>query len=175
MFYCPSRRSVKLYHGHAITDYAGNSGTNGTDGVIVLNNSPTYFKIKIASILDGTSNTLLAGERRINLFDIDSGSDCYDNEPAVRPANDCDVLRRAAPSGGSWLAPAFDVSVSTTVSCGYFGGGGLCQFGSSHATGMHGVLADGTVRMIGFNVNPTTFKNLCVRNDGQVVDLSALD
>jgi prepilin-type N-terminal cleavage/methylation domain-containing protein len=180
IFYCPSRRSVMLYHNDAVTDYAGNTGTNGngtgtTDGVIVVNNSPSYQKLTFASIKDGTSNTLMIGERRVNLADLTTGNDCYDNEPAVRPANDCDVLRRAQSVGGSWLTPAQDLNTPTTASCGYFGGSGFCQFGSAHADGMLAALADASVRRISYNVNATTFKNLCVRNDNTPIDHGNLD
>jgi prepilin-type N-terminal cleavage/methylation domain-containing protein len=172
IFYCPSRRSVQLYHGSAVTDYAGCYGTNGNDGVIVLNNSPTYGKVSMASITDGTSNTLMFGERRINLADINSGNDFYDNEPAVRAANDGDVLRGAQAVGSSWLTPAFDSNTPTTASGGQFGGSGTLQFGSSHQQGMVAGLADGSVRFISYSVGGTNFKNLCVRNDGLTVDFS---
>lgn len=174
-FYCPARRNVMLYHSDAVCDYAGNMGSSGSDGVIVLANSPTYAKVSIGMISDGTSNTLLVGERRINKADIGSGADCYDNEPAVRPGNDCDMLRKAQAVGGSWLGPAQDNNVTTSASCGYFGGGGICQYGSSHATSFFAALADGSVRGISYTVDPTLFKNVCVRNDGQATDLSKLD
>jgi prepilin-type N-terminal cleavage/methylation domain-containing protein len=175
LFYCPSRRSPRLYHGEAVCDYAGNTGSGTTDGVIVMNNSPLYTPISMALIQDGTSNTLLAAERRVNLADLESGHDCFDNEPAVRPAADCDVLRRAQAVGGSWLTPAQDVNTPTAATCGYFGGAGMCQFGSAHSSGMWGAFCDGSVRRIGYGIEPRTFKNLCVRDDGQVVDLSHLD
>ncbi len=174
-FYCPSRRQVQLYHGDAVCDYAGNAGSSGTDGVIILNNTPTYTPVTVHSVTDGLSNTMLVGERRVNMVDINTGNDCYDNEPAVRPANDCDVLRRAQAVGGSWLTPAQDITVQTSASCGYFGGGGLCQYGSAHSGGMQAVLADGSVRRIGYGANPATFRALCVRNDTEVVNPSNLD
>jgi prepilin-type N-terminal cleavage/methylation domain-containing protein len=170
IFYCPSRRTGRLYHGDAVTDYAGCTGSSTTDGVIVINNNPNLVWVHMGSITDGTSNTLMIGERRINRADIETGSDCYDNEPAVRPASDCDVLRRAQSSGGSWLTPARDINQTVTTNCGYFGGGGLCQFGSGHDNGMYGALADGSVRLINYNMNALSFKNLCVRNDGLTVN-----
>ena len=175
IFYCPSRRAVQLYHGDAVTDYAGNTGSNTTNGVIVVNNSPSFARVHMQLIRDGTSNTLMVAERRINRADINSGNDCYDNEPAVRPANDCDVLRRAQAIGGSWLGPAQDNNIVSTASCRFFGGGGLCQFGAAHSTGTMGALCDGSVRSISYAIAPANFKNLCVRDDGQVVDFSGLD
>jgi len=169
-FYCQSRRSVRLYHGHAITDYAGNAGDAGMlNGVIIqINNTTTSF-VRIANITDGLTNTLLMGERRINLATMDTGTDFYDNEPAVRPAGDCDTLRRTEQVGGVWTAPAFDITAPSNTN--FFGGQPLCQFGSSHPEGMSALLADGSVRMMTFTINPTNFRNLCVRNDGQVVTL----
>jgi prepilin-type processing-associated H-X9-DG protein len=174
IFYCPTRRSVQLYHGDAVTDYAGCSGSTGSDGIIIINNSPTYNVAQIAHVTDGLSNTLLLGERRINLNDMNTGNDCYDNEPAVRPANDCDVIRRAQASSGSWLTPQADSKAVVAINCGEFGGNGWCQFGSSHPEGMNAALADGSVRFIRFTVTPLNFKNLCVRSDGQVVNLNDL-
>ncbi|MSR31745.1 MAG: DUF1559 domain-containing protein [Gemmataceae bacterium] len=175
IYYCSTRRSPRLYHGDAICDFAGNSGSNNSDGVLVINNSPTYMRVRIGTITDGTSNTLMVGERRINLATQDSGTDFYDNEPAVRSGSDGDVLRRAQPSGASWLTPAADINVQTTVNGGYFGGPGSMQFGSSHSSGMQGVLVDGSVRRISFGCDPLAFKNLCVRNDGLIVDFSVIE
>src|SRR5262249_10884771 len=151
------------------------AGTGNTDGVIVVNNSPNYIKVRMGMVVDGASNTLLVGERRVNLFDINSGKDCYDNEPAVRPANDCDVLRRAQAVGGSGLGPARDPFEPNAIDCGPLGGPGLCQFGSSHSEGMYGALCDGSVRRIGYTINPVTFKNLCARNDGHVLEYPTID
>ncbi len=176
IFYCPSRRDRRLYHGDAVCDYAGNSGSSGQDGVIMINNNPVSAgRINMGAILDGTSNTLLVAERRINRADIQSGNDCYDNEPAVRPANDCDVIRRAQPIGGSYLGPGEDIQQTNNISCGYFGGNGLCQFGGPHTAGMHALLCDGSVRRIGYQVDPFIFRCLCVRDDRQPFDMGALD
>lgn len=173
-FYCPTRRSVRRYHGDAVTDYAGNLGSAVNDGVIVTNSGTTittFLGVNMASIKDGTSNTLLVGERRINNQDIESGNDFYDNEPAVRPADDCDVVRRAQPIGGSWLGPAMDNDVITSVSGGHFGGGGLCQFGGPHVGGMMATLCDGSVRMINYQINVKIFKNACNRKDFTAITL----
>ena len=49
-------------------------------------------------------------------------------------------------------------------------GNGLDQFGSSHAAGINGMLADGSVRHIRYGADRTAFWNLCARDDGQGVD-----
>jgi hypothetical protein len=45
------------------------------------------------------------------------------------------------------------------------------SFGSAHTPGFQGVLCDGSVHFLSYRINPTTWKNLCSRNDGQVVTL----
>jgi prepilin-type N-terminal cleavage/methylation domain-containing protein len=172
IYYCPTRRAVRLYHGDAVTDYAGNCGVGTTDGVIVVNNSANWSRVNLVGITDGTSNTLMVAERRVNLVTVDTGTDSADNEPCIRPANDADTLRRAQAAGSSWLTPAADLKDTSNTN--YFGGGGGWQFGGSHTGGCMGVLADGSVRMFSFTANATVFKNLCLRNDGQVVDLNNL-
>jgi prepilin-type N-terminal cleavage/methylation domain-containing protein len=170
-FYCPTRRAVQLYHGDAVSDYAGNLGTGTTDGVIIIYTGvPSGLNaVGLQSIKDGTSNTLLVAERRINVATITSGTDFCDNEPAVRAASDCDVSRRAQPAGGSWLGPARDLEDSTNTN--YFGGGGIWQFGGPHAGGSMSLLCDGSGRMINYNINATVYKNVCVRNDRNAVSL----
>jgi hypothetical protein len=170
-FYCPTRRAVQLYHGDAVSDYAGNLGTGTTDGVIIIYTGvPSGLNaVGLQSIKDGTSNTLLVAERRINVATITSGTDWCDNEPAVRAASDCDVSRRAQPAGGSWLGPARDLEDSTNTN--YFGGGGIWQFGGPHAGGSMSLLCDGSGRMINYNINATVYKNVCVRNDRNAVSL----
>ena len=172
MYYCPSRRALRLYHSSAVTDYAGNLGSNVNDGVIVTNSGSTpdaFQGVGLKDIKDGTAFTLMVAERRINYADIESGNDYYDNEPAVRPADDCDVVRRAQPVAGSWLGPALDIDQPTTVVGGYFAGAGLCQFGGPHVGGMLSGLCDGSVRMINFTINARVFRNLCMRNDREPI------
>jgi len=184
IFYCPTRRVVRKFHGTAVCDYGGNTGSGLTDGTIIQNDSPTTPFVSIPTISDGSSNTLLVGERRINLFTIENGWDWYDNETPVRPGQDCDTLRRAQLVAGSALTPAQDLTDTgaTVDNGGYFatgnvnpGGTAKCQFGSSHFSGMFGALCDGSVRRIGYSINPDTFKYVCQRNDGQPVDTSRLD
>ncbi|MCI0348167.1 MAG: DUF1559 domain-containing protein [Acidobacteriales bacterium] len=164
IYYCPSRRGIQLYHGDAICDYGGNVGTdqsNGLNGVLVRTSQP---KLHLLGILDGTSNTLLVGERRVNVALISGTTDTQDNEPCFRYGWDGDGLRSGRNSppqpdlANSALAPATP----------------HWQFGSSHTGGMNGLLADGSVRIIRYGINLTTFQRLCVRNDGRTFNQDEL-
>ena len=55
------RRIVQKYHNSAVCDYAGNSGTTGTDGVINLNsNNSAFSTLNFAgSTLSGTGTITL--------------------------------------------------------------------------------------------------------------------
>lgn len=175
-YYCPVRRAVRQYHNQAICDYAGNGGTNtgsGSDGVMIRTGTG---KITMVGIADGTSNTLLLGERRINLPFIDNPggtNDWGDNEPYCRPQYDADAIRVALPSGGSWIGPAADLNdpVPSTASPAPW----VWHFGGSHAGGMNALIADGSVRSVRFGVDPIVFRNLCQRADNQPLDWSGIE
>lgn len=162
IFYCPARRQPKRYHGDAVCDYGGNTGTNTTNGTIVQNANKNYAYVTMLGITDGTSNTMLLGERRVNRMKIETNDDFHDNEPCVRPGADCDVLRDSS------LTPAEDlIGDSTTLMHASF----PCQFGSSHAGGMNAALCDGSVRVINYYIDLANFQNLSRRSDGKTVVL----
>jgi type II secretory pathway pseudopilin PulG len=161
LYYCPARRSVRPYHGDSVCDYGGNAGTDladGLDGTVVRTSAGT-INLK-DGIPDGASNTLLLGERRINLAFIETGSDAHDNEPCFRYGWDGDGIRWARPLGNTWQAPAPDLH-----------NGALppdtpqYQFGSSHIAGINVCFADCSVRTISYGVDGMLFMRVCVRND----------
>jgi hypothetical protein len=147
---------------HAQTDYAAsiadNSQINGflqktwsDDGVNRLRDPITF-----AGIVDGLTNTLFAGDKRIP---IDRLRDFQgeDNE-GYTSGWDHDVYRRTD------LAPLPDCNAAAVGGC-----ADSQRFGSSHAGGFNGLLGDGSVRFIKYSTDPTTFLNLGRINDGQVV------
>jgi len=160
-YYCPTRRPPRLYKGVAKSDYAASRGTseNGVAARLTLGNIVT-----MASIVDGTSNTLLAAESRIHRAFMISGDDCCsDNEDAYTNGWADDVVRHGA------NPPQPDIRDAAII-----GGVADGYFGSSHPTGINAVLVDGSVRFIRFSVNTTTFRRLAQRDDGQVLDHSGL-
>ncbi|MFO0850451.1 MAG: DUF1559 domain-containing protein [Gemmataceae bacterium] len=166
-YYCPSRRPAQLYGNEAKGDYAGNAGTDslGTNGVVMVK-----FRgpLRLDGVTDGTSNTVMAGEKRLKLDKLGVSYD--DNEPFTHPGWDSEVQRRAVwdedrPLGDR--GPSRDIRTTPEVCRWPDPDSGLDQFGSSHPAGCNVVMCDGSVRNIRFNPDPETVRRLCVRNDGQ--------
>ena len=159
LYYCPARRSVRLYHHHAVSDYAGNGGTDlidGLDGTIVR----TGAGVVNIGRMPSTSNVLLLGERRVNLAYIEECVDNQDSETCYRYGWNGNGIRWARPVGNSWLTPAPDLgNPAIPANATHY------QFGSSHPAGMNVCFADGSVRTISFTVSPAVFRNVCVRNE----------
>jgi prepilin-type N-terminal cleavage/methylation domain-containing protein len=188
IYYCPSRRGVQLYHNASIIDYGGNGGirsfnSSGNystrhDGVVLQWDRP---KVRFASILDGTSNTLMVGERRINLAFIDKSGDDHDNESCMSASWDGDVIRLClqikVATGTSWVVPQQDLSDGSKTPNNLVDGdpdNPQWAFGSSHTAAMNALLCDGSVRSIRYGCDPVTFMRLCKRDDNQPLDNNGL-
>ena len=168
IYNCPSRRSARLINNHSTIGYAGCAGT-GSNGVLVRQGTGP---ITLASVTDGLSNTVMAGEKRMKKDRFGKTSD--DNESWAEPGWDSEIFRVAAADPDrppTDRGPSPDILQTT---CPPFTGqnedSGLRQFGSSHPSGANVVMGDGSVRHIRFNPNPTAFQRFCVRNDGAVVN-----
>ena len=170
IYYCPSRRAAKVYNNWAKVDYAGNGGTGGagTNGVLIREGAGL---VRLGDITDGTSNTLMVGEKRMKRDKFGYSYD--DNEPYVSPGWDSEIVRFAHtdPDQPNSNGPSRDIDVTTDPPF-TDPDSGLNQFGSSHPGGINAVLADGSVRQIRFNPDPTAFTYLCRREDGHVVNLN---
>lgn len=164
-YYCPSRRNAQTYGGNGKTDYAGCSGTNGSNGILVRQGSST---IRIASILDGTSNTVMLGEKRLKR---DRFGSCYDdNESFVSPGWDSEIERRATvDTDNANMGPNPDIQQTLNPPFTDLDSG-LSQFGSSHSAGANMVMGDGSVRLIRYGITNTTMQYACQRDDGQPVN-----
>ena len=157
-YYCPSRRSVRLYKNRAKSDYSASRGTgdNGVARRVHLGHKVDM----VAGIPDGTSNTLMIGESRLHIGFMDSGGCCSDNENAYASGWADEVERH-----GNNNPPAPDI-VDTAIADNTVDG----DFGSSHTGGINAGLADGSVRFIRFTIPASTFANLARANDGNVVN-----
>jgi hypothetical protein len=147
--------------GGAVADYAAGIGTTGDDGADREgNNRPDRAPptgafvaskgVRIAAFTDGTSNTILLGEKHVpkdKFADYPWDCNTYDGHNAV-----CST-RTAGP--GYPLATAWnDPRI-------LFGGPhiGICQF----------AFADGSVRPVRTSIDEYTLGLLSHRSDGQVV------
>jgi hypothetical protein len=164
LFFCPSRRSPQtvtfldsynppLTGGqltHALCDYAA-SNLEGTG--VVRQIEP----VRIAEITDGTSNTLLVGEKRLNLAFL--GQPQHDDNEGYTCGWDQDTVRRTN------RPPAPD----------FFGvGDGQRRFGSSHPGQFNSVFSDGSVRGIRYGIRVRMFRLLGDKADGLPVNLDDL-
>ena len=119
----------------------------------------TGSMVKMADITDGASNTYLLGEKCLDTANYENGVDDGDNEQALMGA-DIDTLRVTGASRfpmrdwhpGSWTERLF------------------YRFGSAHASGFHMAFCDGSVRPIGYEIDPIIHQDLGNRRDGHPVD-----
>ncbi|MCI0704116.1 MAG: DUF1559 domain-containing protein [Planctomycetia bacterium] len=163
-FFCPTRRAPQTvtysYPGylngapavHALCDYAASNLDN--TGVV------RQAKVtRITDITDGTSNTLLVGDKRLNLARL--GQDQADDNEGYTCGWNEDTMRLTSQRP----QPDFIGDPS-------FYGGRL--FGSSHLGRFNIVLADGSVRSVSYSVSQPTFKAFGEIADGQVISINDL-
>jgi prepilin-type N-terminal cleavage/methylation domain-containing protein/prepilin-type processing-associated H-X9-DG protein len=162
IYFCPSRRSPGLYGSTAKSDYAGNAGdTLSTNYNGAMIRRSCRGPISIANITDGTSNTLLVGEKQTN--DKNFGGSGGDNEAWPNSGWDQDEIRFGAV--GNEPQPDYLHPDETTAT--FWSG----RFGSIHSGGFNGVMCDGSVRFFSYNIDGEQFRRICVRNDGLVVSV----
>ncbi len=197
VFFCPSVGNPRVYpYGQgspaggtplrAMSDYTGNAGSNGTsggaansqntlDGPIVPSQSASGAKRSVATISDGTSNTLLVGEKYLTGRTFQNLSSCNDDQGYVNGwDNDMIVFSQGdraftQPPGTPPLVNPPDRNYSTIPQkFSITNTGGTCGgfFGSVHSS-MTSLFCDGTVRGISFTVSQPTFFSICAVNDGQ--------
>lgn len=109
-------------------------------------------EVRAAAVRDGMSTTYLLGEKYVAAGLAEAGTDAGDTAPLFVGYSD-DNLR--------W---AYDPPLQDTR--------GLSRpqaFGSPHAGGVTMSLADGSVRSIPYDIDPTVHKALAGRKDGSVV------
>jgi prepilin-type processing-associated H-X9-DG protein len=121
-----------------------------------LTDTESIRNIGIKNITDGTSKTLLLGEKRMNIARLGQ-MQANDNEGYTTGWNH-DTMRYV----GRSPRPDF-------VDNG--GDPGDDRFGSSHTGGMNVALSDGSVRFLNFDLDLEIFKALGVRYDGLAASL----
>lgn len=169
-YYCPGRRQVTVYGNGARSDYAGNGGVSmteaGAQGMLIRQwikpatsnpvDLPVEQRRRIGDVIDGLSNTVLVGEKQLH-FTV-AGSAGGDNEPWNNSGWDQDHVR----FGSDVPEPDDrhpDISKIRHWSV---------RFGGPHTGGFTAALADGSVRMIRYDVDAGDWDKLTRIADGGV-------
>jgi len=186
VYFCPSRRKpvVRPLANGAMNDYVGNGGTNtgATNGAIIAMTGGTVgginvvtggLAITLGNISDGTSNTLLIGEKHMNLNNYGNGSSGNDNQGYWRGV-DSDICGLAmTPTFTATGAPQFWQPLQDDPVDRNSGSGST--FGSAHPGGFQAAMCDGSVRMVHYAVNVTAvLMPACQRNDSTPFSLDNL-
>jgi prepilin-type N-terminal cleavage/methylation domain-containing protein len=177
--FCPSRRQPEVVEaqdwlsqprnsgrsfGHAKNDYVASSHdfrTTFADGTeLVTDNGVGAVRrmepVTIGQISDGTSNTLLLSEKRMNIANLGK-MQASDNEGYTCGWNH-DIMRYTS------REPRPDFSHPSITEY-----GSDDRFGSSHSAGINIALADASVRFLSYGVDLEIFKRLGCRADGYAV------
>jgi prepilin-type processing-associated H-X9-DG protein len=187
---------------YGLTSYAGNGGSRSYDPQLATNDgifgvigpgsqtAPNGASIRLGDIHDGTSNTVLFGER--SHFDPNHDSFAANlSPPSGQYLNPMGKIGWWANSGGRLAAG--DVTLSAYAPLNfrvpanydnranmvppvadyntylYYYERRMCAYGSNHSRGANFALADGSVKFISDALPQITLQQLCVRDDGSVI------
>jgi prepilin-type N-terminal cleavage/methylation domain-containing protein/prepilin-type processing-associated H-X9-DG protein len=208
LFNCPSRRPPTVVGAVVLTDYAGNAGVTWCpandpstwNGTIVPNwvgtgadsSGHTIWTrvgtVKITDISDGTTNTLLLGEKFVTKDHYSTAAEWGDNNTwaigntwiSTRCAIHQPRPDQVESTATKEVAPPNARAPGINGRCGPWGlgpvgsGGGYYDYwGSPHASGFNAALADGSVRSISYTIPLPVLQLLANRADGQVIDQNA--
>ena len=140
--------------------------TRGRGGLVRTKAANVEDPIKFRQISDGTSNTMLVGEKfiRPDLYEGGSASD----DRGWSDGWDPDTMRSTC------FRPLQD-SLSGTTNNALFGpSADVVHFGSAHPAGFNAVFADGSVRTIQYEIDVQVFDWLGDRRDGEVIPADEL-
>jgi prepilin-type N-terminal cleavage/methylation domain-containing protein/prepilin-type processing-associated H-X9-DG protein len=181
-FLCPADTGAKQTNwttgGKTFTfganSYGGNAGTVSfyfsdmtQDGIFYINSNTAF-----ADIIDGTSNTIMFGERfrRDPTYDRIYGPPPFDSRSGWAWANNL--------GGFDYLFGA-EVPINWLMPDNLTGDPGFKYedlrfnaFGSGHTAGANFCFCDGSVKFLPNSTPQTILQLLCIRNDGKVIDAS---
>lgn len=181
-FVCPSRHSVGqqttavntdvTVDQGAVWDYASCDGdftsgayrSNASTGMLIVANTSTAnpsqgkwpSQTKIASVTDGTSNTILIGEKHIHIEDLGTENSSTLADGPILSGWAYTSMRLAGP-GRPLATNMRHTTVKNEI------------FGSWHPTVTNFVMGDGSVRSLSVTIDTTNLGRLANRSDGQTV------
>jgi prepilin-type N-terminal cleavage/methylation domain-containing protein/prepilin-type processing-associated H-X9-DG protein len=131
------------------------------------NTGISYIRSEVATswVADGLSNTYMVGEKYLNPDSYLDGSDWGDNE-SMYAADDNDTARTTycpVPLPANYVpdhVPMQDTPGSMNI----------YAFGSAHPGSCNICFCDGSVRQIGYTIDPETNRCLGNREDGKAID-----
>jgi len=118
----------------------------------------TRSQFNLAEVTDGTSSTYLVGEKYLDPAHYYDGQSLGDDQGPYN-SDERDLVRFAR-SGGTYLRPRQDTP----------GYNGTWEFGSAHPSGFNMAMCDGSVRLIGYEVEEAIHYRLANRMDGVTVE-----
>jgi len=165
IYFCPTRRQplMRALPDGALNDYVGNGGTNAaaSNGAIIVHNTAAgvpCFTVTLPGIKDGTSNTMMVGEKHLRTGAYGGGAG-NDNQGYWRGI-DSDICGLAQTPTGVFWTPLQDDNTDRFTGLG-------STFGSAHPSGFQCVLCDGSVRTVSYTVDIAgVLQPLCQRDDG---------
>lgn len=183
-YFCPTRRAPTVFNispalangsvgPRAALDYGGNQGSlvNGENGLVVKKGSANFPAkisfVRMIMITDGTSNTVMVGEKWIPKAgeaykggNYGPESDVWRGGFVAGWTNSSGVILwpTLQPAEDQPYPPANNASQNAQEPR---------KFGSAHTSGFNAVFSDASVRSIRYGVNLGVFILTCVRNDGQ--------
>ena len=132
-----------------------------------------WAHVKIASITDGTSNTVMFGEMAARPVGYNHARQIY-----VQNGGPVDgVINPVNGGGGAWADPFSYAHMNGSLASGIRGYGGTCvincttnnELYSFHPGGANFLFADGSVHFIKETINPFTMVGLVTRAMGEVI------
>jgi prepilin-type N-terminal cleavage/methylation domain-containing protein len=181
IMYCPTRGPVSAVLGQAKTDYAACAGHTtgslespptagaspfaGLSGLMIRTGAG---QVRPAHATDGLSNTILLGEKQVNLRRRNDPTNApYDDNESYASAgwNDSEVFRIGNSSSSGLHVPQPDAK--HVAGADPTNKKGALDFGSAHSDAVCFVLGDGSIRWVTYAVDPVVFERACRRNDAQ--------